>query len=95
MRKKITKFPSKVLNQLLCKEQVIADGYYLQYVMNERVDDEASGEHRWYYLFKDVQEDKFYLAMYFEHDDISGFFPFDGKGMIECRDVSIIGILNR
>lgn len=38
MRKKITKFPSKVLNQLLYKEQVIADGYYLQYVMNERVD---------------------------------------------------------
>ena len=95
MRKKITKFPSKVLNQLLYKEQVIADGYYLQYVMNERVDDEATGEHRWYYLFKDVQEDKFYLAMYFEHDDISGFFPFDGEGMIECRDVSIIGILNR
>ena len=30
MRKKITKFPSKVLNQLLYKEQVIADGYYLQ-----------------------------------------------------------------
>lgn len=75
MRKKITKFPSKVLNQLLYKEQVIADGYYLQYVMNERVDDEASGEHRWYYLFKDVQEDKFYLAMYFEHDDISGYLP--------------------
>lgn len=59
MRKKIHKFPSKVLKQLLYKDTVIADGYYLQYIMNEKVDDEASGEHRWYYLFKDVQEDKF------------------------------------
>lgn len=94
MRKKIHKFPSKVLEQLLYKDTVIADGYYLQYIMNEKVDDdEASGEHRWYYLFKDVQEDKFYLAMYFEHDDISGFFPIDEKDMIECRNVSIISIL--
>lgn len=93
MRKKIHKFPSKVLKQLLYKDTVIADGYYLQYIMNERVDDETSGEKRWYYLFKDVQEDKFYLTTYFEHDDTSGFFPFDGEGMIECRNVSIIGIL--
>lgn len=41
----------------------------------------------------DVQEGKFYLATYLEHDDISGFFPIDEKGMIECRNVSIIGIL--
>lgn len=33
------------------------------------------------------------LQRIFEHDDISGFFPFDGKGMIECRNVSIIGVL--
>lgn len=79
MRKRITKFPSKVLNQLLYKSTVIADGYYLQYIMDERVNVETSGEKRWYYLFKDVQEDKFYLAMYFEHDDISGFFPLMGK----------------
>lgn len=93
MRKKVHKFPSKVLKQLFYKDTVIADGYYLQYVMNEKVDDEASGEQRWYYLFKDVQEDKFYLATYFEHDDINGFFPIDENGMIECRAVSIIGIL--
>ncbi len=93
MRKKIHKFPSKLLNQLHYKDQVITDEYYLQYIMNERVDDEASGEHHWYYLFKDVQEDKFYLATYFEHNDISGFFPIDEKGMVECRNVSIIGIL--
>lgn len=79
MRKKIHKFPSKVLNQLHYKDTVIADGYYLQYIMNERVDDETSGEKRWYYLFKDVQEDKFYLAMYFEHDDILGSSPLMGR----------------
>lgn len=61
MRKKIHKFPSRVLKQLLYKDTVIADGYY--------------------------------LPTYFEHDDISGFFPADEKGMIECRAVSIIGIL--
>lgn len=43
MRKKIHKFPSKVLNQLLYKDTVIADGYYLQYIMNEKIADEASG----------------------------------------------------
>lgn len=93
MRKKIHKFPSKVLNQLRYKDTVIADGYYLRYITDEKVDDEASGDQRWYYMFKDMQEDKFYLATYFEHDDISGFFPVDEKGMIECRNVSIIGIL--
>lgn len=93
MCKKIHKFPSKVIKQLLYKDMVIADRYYLQYVMSEKVDDEASGEQRWYYLFKDVQEDKFYLATYFEHDDTSGFFPVDENDMIECRNVSIIGIL--
>lgn len=93
MRKKIHKFPSKVLEQLRYKDTVIADGYYLQYIMNERIDDEASGEQRWYYLFKDMQEDKFYLATYFEHDDTSGFFPMDERDMIECRAVSIISIL--
>lgn len=40
MRKKIHKFPSKVLNQLLYKSTVIADGYYLQYIMDERIGDE-------------------------------------------------------
>lgn len=93
MRKKIHKFPSKVLKQLLYKDTVIADGYYLQYVTNEKIDDETSGEQRWYYLFKDMQEDKFCLATYFERDGISGFFPSDEEGMIECRNVSIIGIL--
>lgn len=93
MRKKIRKFPSKVLKQLLYKDTVIADEYYLQYIVNERVDDEVYGEKRWYYLFKDVQEDRFYLATYFEHDDINGFFPIDEEGMIECRAVSIIDIL--
>lgn len=93
MHKKTHKFPSKVLKQLFYKDTVIADGYYLQYILNERVDDDASGEQRWYYLFKDMQEDKFYLATYFEHDDINGFFPVDEEGMIECRAVSIIGSL--
>lgn len=94
MRKKIHKFPSKVLKQLLYKDTVIADGYYLQYIMDEKIDDdEASGEQRWYYLFKDMREDKFYLATYFEHDDTNGFFPVDEEDMIECHAVSIIGIL--